>query len=97
MLYPYRVLRQDILTGLVEVTYYKTLIDAYHACLPDNTSHRCHLMISGIKDKLNEGEDLIRVTCYSKIVYWIESLIQKKDPVPIPELPSKIECCHPIE
>lgn len=97
MLYPYRVLRQDISLGSVEVAYYTILIDAYRGCLPDYTSHRCHLMINGIQDKLNDGEDLIRVTCYPKVVYWLECLMRKSLPAPIPVLPSKIDCCHPLD
>ena len=96
MLHPYRVLRQDITSSLVEATYYTTLIDAYRGCLPDNT-HHCHLMFNGVEDKLNDGEVLIRVTCYSKVVYWLECLMRKKLPVPIPVLPSKIDCCHPLD
>jgi hypothetical protein len=97
MHYPYRVLKQDIITGLVEATYYTVLIDAYRACLPDYTTHRCHLMINGIYNKLNDGEDLIRVTCYPSVVYWLECLMLKNDPAPIPVLPSKIDCCHPLD
>ena len=96
MLHPYRVLRQDIITGLVEATYYTTLIDAYRGCIPDHT-HRCHLMINGIQDKLNDGEDLIRVTCYPKLVFWLECLMRKNIPAPIPRLPSKIDCGHSLE
>ena len=48
-------------------------------------------------EKLNNGEDLIRVTCYPSIVYWLEKLIGKVQPVPIPELPSKIDCCHLLD
>jgi hypothetical protein len=95
MPYQYRVLRQDIVSGLVEDTYYKILIDAYRACIPDNKTHECHVMINGIKEKLNSGETLIRVTCYPTVVYWLESLVGKIDLGPIPVLPSKIECCHP--
>jgi hypothetical protein len=97
MLHPYRVLRQDIITGSVEATYYTTLIDAYRGCIPDHTSHRCHLMINGIQDKLNDGEDLIRVTCYPNLVYWLECLMRKNIPAPIPRLPSKIDCSHSLE
>lgn len=97
MLYPYRVLRQDTSIGLVEATYHTTLIDAYRDCLPDVTCHRCHLLINGIEHKLINGEELIRVTCYPKVVYWIESLMRKHLPAPIPELPSKIDCCHPLD
>ena len=94
MLYSYRVLRQDIPSGLVEATYYNVLIDAYRACIPDSTSHQCHRMINGVRDELNKPNDLIRVTCYPTVVYWLESLIGKIDPLPIPKLPSKIECSH---
>ena len=97
MLYPYRVLKQDIVSRSIEVSYYTILRDAYRACLPDSNTHRCHLMINGIQDKLNNGEDLIRVTCYPSVVYWLEKLTGKIHPVPIPELPSKIDCCHPLE
>ena len=94
MLYPYRVLRQDVSIGIVEDIYYTTLIDAYRACIPDSTSHCCHLMFTGVNEKLNNGENLIRVTCYTTVVYWLERLLEKNDHAPIPELPSKIECCH---
>jgi hypothetical protein len=97
MLYPYRVLKHNLVNGTIELSYHTILRDAYRACLPDNKTHRCHLMLNGLEQKLKNGEDLIRVTCYPKVNYWIESLIGKAEPVPIPELASKIECCHPIE
>jgi hypothetical protein len=53
-------------------------------------------MINGIKEELARGEDLIRVTCYPTVIYWIESLVEKMDSRKLPDLASKIECCHPL-
>lgn len=96
MLHQYRVLKHDLTSGVVEHTYYKVLIDAYRACIPDSTTHQCHRMINGIKEELQNGETLIRVTCYPTVIYWLESLVGKTDLGQIPDLASKIECCHPI-
>jgi hypothetical protein len=96
MLYPYRVLKQDIVKNKLEVTYFTSLPNAHKACLPDSNSV-CHLMLNGVEDKLHERVDLIRVTCYTDRVYWIENLIGRIEPVDLPYLPSKIECCHPVE
>ena len=96
MLYPYRVLKQDIVKNKLEVTYFTTLLSAYKACSPDDNSV-CHLMLNGVEDRLRERVDLIRVTCYTDTVYWIENLIGRVEPVDIPLLPSKIDCCHPVE
>jgi hypothetical protein len=96
MVYQYRVLKQDISSGLVEASYYTSLRDAYRACLPDKNTHCCHLMLNGLEQSLKEGNELIRVTCYATVVYWLEHLLQKIDPLAIPVLPSKIDCCHPL-
>jgi len=54
-------------------------------------------MLNGIEQSLREGKDLIRVTCYPGVVYWLEDLLGKIEPLPIPDLPSKIDCCHPLD
>lgn len=97
MLYHYRILKQDISRSSIECMYYNTLRDAYRACLPDKETHRCHLMLNGIEQSLREGKNLIRVTCYPSVVYWLEDLLGKIEPLPIPDLPSKIDCCHPLD
>jgi hypothetical protein len=95
MLHPYRVLKQNLLLQTVEKTYYHTLIDAYKACIPAPDSC-CRLLYNGLEGKLEDGETLIRITCYVNTVFWIESLLGKSDIFLMPDLPRlKIDCsCH---
>ena len=95
MLYPYRVLKQSFSQALVEKTYFHTLRDAYKACIPEPDTC-CRLLYNGLEEKLDNGETLVKVTCYTDTVYWVESLLRKSEPYLLPELPrSKIECgCH---
>ena len=95
MLYPYRVLKQNFSLATVEKQYFHTLIDAYKACIPAPDSC-CRLLYNGLQGKLEDGETLIRVTCYVDTIFWIESLLGKSEPFLLPDLPrSKIECgCH---
>ena len=95
MLYPYRVLKQNLNLKTLEKTYVHTLREAYMACIPEPNSS-CRLLFNGLEQKLDNGETLIRVTCYIDTVFWIEQLIGKAEPFLLPELPwSKIDCaCH---
>jgi len=92
MLYPYRVLKQTLSSHSVDKMYFHTLRDAYKACIPEPDSC-CRLLYNGLEDSLENGETLVRVTCYLDTVFWIESLIGKTEPFLLPELSwSKIEC-----
>lgn len=95
MLYPYRVLKQNFSLGNIEKIYCHTLIDAYRACIPEPDSC-CRILFRGLEEKLDNGETLIKVTCYVDTVFWIERLLGKSEPFLLPDLPSsKIECgCH---
>uniref|UniRef100_A0A6C0AM84 Uncharacterized protein n=1 Tax=viral metagenome TaxID=1070528 RepID=A0A6C0AM84_9ZZZZ len=93
MLPQYRVIKQDITSSSIEYMYYTSLREAHKACLPNKELSKCHLMFNGLEAKIANGENLIRVTCYSTVVYWIE-LILGKDHSIFPKLPSKIECSH---
>jgi len=96
MLHPYRVLKHTIKSGNIETAYFHTLREAHKACLPNPNTSCCHLLFNGLQEKLENNEDLIRVTCYVDTIYWIESLIGKSEPFLLPHVPYlKIECgCH---
>ena len=82
MLYPYRVLKQNLNLKTLEKTYVHTLREAYMACIPEPNSS-CRLLFNGLEQKLDFSHFVFvniseLMQCFRKRVFAVASYLYLK-------------------
>jgi len=94
----YRVIKQyydyDTITGRLEPSVYESLLEAYKQCIPANEANCCRRLFNSVYSEIyTNNTRLIRVTCDTDIIYWIQVIADMN--VPVASLPApKIEHVH---
>ena len=94
----YRVIKQyydyDTVTGILEPSVYETLLEAYKHCIPADESKCCRRLFNSVYAEIYTNKNpLVRVTCDTDIIYWIQVIADMN--VQVAPLPApKIEHCN---
>ncbi len=60
-------------------TDYKNLLDAYKSCIMRDNDDSCRLLFNGLKERIENGETLIRIYCNKSESYWIQCITESNE------------------